>query len=180
MNETPWSDPAARRAWDFEPASGSEPVLRAFHRYHRWSGEDDVGLRFLLERAGEIREEGERSRRREELMERAVQDGHVSREVAERAYEVAREEGLEPAFALEVVAARVALARPAEQEAEAPARQTTPPDWIEDSPTPDEARRERVMRETFRRLRRLFEGHPDPRDAFRALGLSEDLRSFDY
>ncbi|HUH11694.1 MAG TPA: hypothetical protein VMK65_01235 [Longimicrobiales bacterium] len=168
------------REMGVEEPGDSRAALDAFHRYHQWSEEDSVGLRFLLERVEEVDGEPERHRRRGELLDRAVGDGHVSREVAEEAYELSKEEGLEPAFALEIVRAGVAVSRPGEPEPDAPALQPTEPDWIEERPDPEDAHRERVMRETFRRLRRLFEEHKDPQEAFRALARADDLRPFEY
>lgn len=178
--ERPWSHPERLRELGVEDPAASRGALDAFHRYHEWAGEDSVGLRFLLHRVEEVDGEPERHRRREELLERAVEEGHVSRDVAEEAYELSKEEGLEPAFALEIVRAGVAVSRPGEPEPDAPALQPTQPDWIENPPPPEDARRERVMRETFRRLRRLFEEHDDPKEAFRALAGADDLRPFDY
>lgn len=175
-----WSDPARQPEWDFEANDEASHVLRAFDRYHAWAGEDAVGLEFLLDRVGEVEQLGERNRRRDELLEAAVEEGHVSREVAEEAYEIAGEEGIEPAFALELVRAGVAIERPGEPEADVPAVQPTQPEWIEDPPPPEAAHRERVMRETFRRLRSLFERYPDPKDAFRALASADDFRRFEY
>lgn len=175
-----WSDPRMEREWGFQAREEARGALEAFHRYHAWSGEDEVGLEFLLSRVEEVEELADRHRRREELLEKAVEEGHVSREVAEEAYELALEEGIEPAFALEIVRARVAIDRPGEPEADVPAMQPTQPEWIEDPPPPAVAHRERVMRETFRRLRRLFEQYPDPKDAFRALAGADDFRAFDY
>lgn len=179
--QRPWSHPEHHEELGVaaDPARPNA-ALEAFHRYHAWAGEDSVGLRFLLSRVEEVDGEPDRHRRRAELLERAVEEGHVSSEVAEEAYELSKEEGLEPAFALEIVRAGVAVSRPGEPEPDAPALQPTQPDWIENRVAPEDAQRERVMRETFRRLRRLFEEHDDPKEAFRALARADDLRPFDY
>lgn len=174
------TEPEWRRGWDVQPTDIEFGVLQALDRYHEWAHQDEVGLEFLVHRVEEMERQPARHRRREELLESVAEESHVSREVAEQAYEIALDEGLEPAFALEIVRAGVAIERPAEQEADAPAVQPTRPEWIEDPPPPEVAHRERVMRETFRRLRGLFEDHPDPKDAFRALARAEDLRRFEY
>ena len=116
--------------------------------------------------------------RREALLERAESRG-LDRGVAERAYDVAREVGLEPAYALLVVAEGVSVqSYPRSSGAEA--TEAVEPEWIDRPPSPEDARRERRLRETFRRLRSLLEDSPTPRDAFTRFAEEPDLEAYDY
>lgn len=120
-----------------------------------------------------------RTRRREELIESATMRG-VDPAVAERALDLAHEEGLHPAAALGVLEAGAGVSRPAEVSQDAPAAHAGRPDWIEEPPPLPAARSERVMRETFRRLRHLIQESGSTEDGLRALALEPDLSEFHY
>src|SRR5690606_36880212 len=83
----------------------AEAALDALARYReqraRDGGRRAEGAECLLQRAL-VSDTGEpKLRRRVELVERAVEEGWMDRETAGEVYDVAREEGLEPAFAFE-------------------------------------------------------------------------------
>jgi hypothetical protein len=107
----------------------------------------------------EVTEAPEAHRRRAELIERAVRDNSMDRDLAEYIYDVAHDENVEPAFAFELVFAGLAVC---ESEAAAPDAEETlvagAPEWVETPPLPAaDARRERRLRASFRRFRHLLE-----------------------
>lgn len=116
--------------------------------------------------------------RREALIERAEGRG-VGRGAAEQAYDLALEEGLEPAIALALVGQGVSV-RSFGAGAPADATGAVEPEWIDRPPSPREATRERRLRETFRRVRSFLEREPTPRDALSAFAREPDLEPYDY
>ena len=133
-------------------------LLGALARYREAAGR---GADDLLVAAPAIdMERAAASRRREDLVRRAVAQGDFGRAQAERIHDVAREEGLEPAFAFELVRSRVAVCD-APPDVPVPPEGTSlagVPEWIAPSavsePLPTEAVvRERRLRLSFRRLR---------------------------
>ena len=107
----------------------------------------------------------------------------TSLEAADEIYDVAEEEGLDPAIAFELVLGGVGvrdLAPPAldnwaETQVEAPA------DWIDpEPPPPQEAARERHLRTTFRRVRSLIETTPSVDEAIRTFVHEPDVGPVDY
>lgn len=119
-----------------------------------------------------------REHRREALIERAESRG-LARSDAEVAYDLAVEEGLEPAYALAVVGQGISV-RNFGDSAGAEVSESVEPDWIDRPPTQREAVRERRLRETFRRLRAFLEDEPTPRDAIARFAREPDLESYDY
>lgn len=119
-----------------------------------------------------------RENRREALVERAEERG-VDRTDAERAYDVALEEGLEPALALALVGEGISVqifggSPPAE------ATESVEPEWIDRPPSAKEAGEERRLRETFRRLRSFLESEGDARRALDRFAREPDLEAHDY
>ena len=119
-----------------------------------------------------------REHRREALVERAEARG-VGRPEAERAYDLALEEGLEPAWALALVGAGISVQMlgdgpPAE------AAEAVEPEWIDRPPSAEEASRERRLRETFRRLRSFMDDAGGPRDALTRFAREPDLEAYDF
>lgn len=135
----------------------------------------------LIERADEIASE-RTSRRRIDLIERAVASGRAV-EYADQIYDIAEEEGLDPAFAFELVLMGIGvrdLAPPAEDEW-VETQVGAPPTWVtEPDRSPESAERERHMRNTFRRLRRMLEEHPAPRSALEAFAREPDVAEIQY
>ena len=119
-----------------------------------------------------------RENRREALLERAESLG-VGRTEAERAYDLALEEKLEPAYGLAVMGQGISVqifgGGPAVE-----ATESVEPEWIDRPPGPEEAGLERRLRETFRRLRSFMETESTPRDALARFVREPDLESYDY
>lgn len=120
----------------------------------------------------------EREHRRLEILEEAVQAG-MSTELAEQLYDVAREEGLDPALGYELVRCGIGVMPPPEGLSNAPSQPSSDPytpEWVLDAPIPpDELLRERTLRLSFRRLRALLEQHEDADQAFRAFAQEPDV-----
>lgn len=146
----------------------------------RWSKVEPGGLRQVVERFRDRHPEpgrrgqlllrtgrsdsGTAARRRQELVTRAVDEDEIPRVLAELIYEIAVEEGLEPAFAYELVYSGIAVCGPPPA-APVPPEDTSiegAPEWIapgllsEPHPTEDLVR-ERRLRLSFRRLRGCLE-----------------------
>ena len=135
----------------------------------------------LLSRAGNIpTEENGESRRREDLIARLLEAGH-SHEYADRVYDIAIEEHSDPALAVEVVLAGVGIRdlMPPPDSLET-TQVEAPPEWIEPPPPQEEADRERLMRQTFRRLRSLTEEQGSPHDVLRAFVSEPDVGDVEY
>ncbi len=134
----------------------------------------------LLERTAEIEALAARQRRRIELVERAVGEEWMDRELAEEAYDIAREEGLEPAFGLELVRCGVAVCEPPDSELDATAAVRGHPEWLEPPVPATEATRERRLRMSFRRLRRFLEDRPTPEEALAAFAAEPDVAECEF
>ena len=119
----------------------------------------------------------ERVRRRMDVVAEAVEAG-MSPELAEMMYDVAREEGLDPVLAYELVCSGLGVAPPPEGVANAeaqPASDKYYPTWLL-PPTPtDDVLRERMLRLSFRRLRSLLERCGEPAEAFRLYAREPDV-----
>lgn len=120
-----------------------------------------------------------REQRREVLVERAESRG-VGRPQAEQAYDVACEVGLEPAYGLAVVAEGVSVRPLSGTPADVDAAEPVEPEWVDAPPSPEQAARERRLRQTFRRLRSLLEESSSAESAFRAFAREPDLEAYDY
>jgi hypothetical protein len=117
--------------------------------------------------------------RREPLVERAESHG-LERGLAERAYDLALEEGLPPAFAIAVTAAGVSVQPLESPRPEVGTTTSGEPDWVDMPPPPHQADVERRLRQTFRRVRSRLEEATTPRDVLAAFAREPDLESFDY
>ena len=123
---------------------------------------------------------GERPRRREELVELAVGKLSVARQSAEEIYDIAAEEGLEPAVAFELVRCGIAVCRFDGEVDDAPVVDTGNPQWLGDTPPPPEAVLERRLRATFRRMRGLLEKTESADAAFDAFVREPDVEDCGY
>lgn len=130
----------------------------------------------LLQRVGELENMAGRQRRRIELVDRAVAEEGVERELAEEAYDIAREEGLEPAFGLEVVRCGVAVCEPPDSDLGTTSAVKGHPEWLEPPVPAAEATRERRLRMSFRRLRSLLEERKTPEEALVAFATEPDVK----
>lgn len=142
---------------------------------------DPAGLEERLSRLIETADAmcGDNEMRREPLVERAEARG-VERPIAERAYDLALEERLPPAFGIAVTAAGVSVQPLDSPRPEVGTTASGEPDWVETPPPPGQADVERRLRQTFRRVRSHLEATPGPRDAFAGFAREPDLESFDY
>lgn len=137
----------------------------------------DERLAGLMETADPLCADDEQ--RREPLMERAESLG-LPRELAERAYDLAIQEEVPPAYGIAVAAAGVSV-QPLDSPApDVQAVEETEPEWVDQPPGAKAAETERRMRQTFRRVRSFLADAPTPRDAFSALSREPDLEAFDY
>lgn len=136
----------------------------------------------LVKRAARFEHEPETARRRQELVSRAVTAGHP-REYADQLYDVAEEEGVDPAVAFELVLCGVGvleLIEPRDDQWEE-AQIEAPPPWVNDEPpTPDSAARERHARISFRRLRSILEETPSPEQALLRFAREPDVGDVDF
>ncbi|MGQ0813321.1 MAG: hypothetical protein ACT4O1_02525 [Gemmatimonadota bacterium] len=119
--------------------------------------------------------------RREELVARALAAGH-SREYADRIYDVATEERVDPAVAFELVLSGVGVRQlgPAAPDNWKQAQVEAQPAWIERPPAAGDAVRERRLRLTFRRLRHLVEQENSLELALRAFMREPDVGDVEY
>lgn len=126
--------------------------------------------------------ESERSRRLAEILADAEADG-MPQDLAERIYEVAREEGVDPALGYELVRCGLGVAPPPGGVSNAPDQPVADkylPEWMFPPIPTDVMLRERMLRFSFRRLRRLLEEHADLDDAFRAFAQEPDVDAYGY
>lgn len=126
--------------------------------------------------------EAELSRRRMDILEEAQAAG-MSPDLAEMMYDVAREEGLDPALAYELVKSGLGVAPPEGGVANTPSAPTTDkyvPEWLAPPVPTDEVLRERMLRLSFRRLRALLEERNDPGEAIRAFAREPDVGQYGY
>jgi hypothetical protein len=127
-------------------------------------------------------DEDERARRRTDLMEEA-EEAEMSIDLAEMLYDVAREEGIDPELAFEVVRSGIAVCPPDGGLSNAPEHPTTDkyrPEWLQPAVESDDLLRERALRLSFRRIRRLLEEHGSPEAAFRAFAAEPDVGPCGY
>lgn len=126
--------------------------------------------------------DAERSRRLSEIVDDAERDG-MPQDLAERLYEVAREEGIDPALAYELVRCGLGVGPPPGGVSNAPEQPVADkylPEWMF-PPTPtDTLLRERMLRLSLRRLRRLLEEHQEVERAFRAFADEPDVDVHGY
>lgn len=141
-------------------------------------GSSDCLLRGSDERLGKE----ERERRRCEIVEEAEKSG-MSYELAEMLYDIAIDEGIDPAMAYELVRTGLGVVPPDDgvsNAASAPSSDKYYPTWMFPAEPPDEVLRERMLRVSFRRLRSLLESHPEVDEAFRVFANEPDVGHFGY
>lgn len=136
----------------------------------------------LLEQVEAGVDSGDRERRRSEILEDGEEAG-MSRDLVELLYDVAREEGLDPGLALELVKSGLGVAPPAEgvsNESDVPATDPYLPSWMFPAAPPDHLLRERTLHMSFRRVRSLLEQHHDIDEAFRRFAAEPDVDHVGY
>jgi hypothetical protein len=168
-----------------ERRARADRMLEGYRERRRRRRADDTFFGSAACLLAEVEEgigEPERSRRLSEIMEDAEADG-MSRDLAERIYEVAREEGIDPALGYELVRCGLGVVPPEEGLSNAPEQPSSDkylPQWMFPPIPTDTVLRERMLRFSFRRLRRLLEEHREVGDAFRAFADEPDVASQGY
>lgn len=165
------------------PEAARAALLRALERFRNQPGRsaDVAALLIAVDRL----ELGGAARRREELVSAAVAEGELTRLQAERVHDIAAEEGLEPAFAFELVRSRVAVCDPLPH---APTPDDTlvegAPEWIAlagaEPVLSTELVSERRMRMSFRRLRGCLERCPTAEEGLAAFVSQPDVDDCGY
>lgn len=122
---------------------------------------------------------GHDEHRRDMLVEGAEERG-LDRPVAEQAYDIAREEGLDPAYGLALVLDRLSVQPLASPRPEVETSEPNEPEWVDAPPEPRLAERERRLRQTFRRFRSHLESAGAPQSATEAFAREPDLELYDY
>jgi hypothetical protein len=122
---------------------------------------------------------GEDELRRDELVARAEERG-LARPDAEQAYDIAVEENLKPAWGLAAVLEGLSVQPLGRSRPDVSTSEPNEPEWVDAAPDPEQAERERRLRQTFRRIRSRFEEGPDAGAAIDALCRDPDLEVHDY
>ena len=168
-----------------EREQSAERALAGYRERRRRRRADDTyfgSADCLLVQAESGAGDEELSRRRIDLLAEAAEAG-MSDELAEMLYEVAREEGLDPTLAYELVRCGLGVCPPPDGVANAPAQPTSDkyfPGWLYPPMPTDAVLRERMLRLSFRRLRSLLEEHPAPDEAIRAFAREPDVGHLGY
>ena len=134
--------------------------------------------RDLVEAARELAAASGAERRRHELMERY--ETRIPRPLASEAYDLAVEEQVDPALALEVVAHGLGVQELEPPEPPEEARDPVPTEIYVGDERPSEAARERRLRTTFRRLRSLSDRYEDAEQVAIAFLDAPDVGPTDY
>ncbi len=119
--------------------------------------------------------------RRDAILAEAEAEGMPS-ELAELLYDVAREEGLDPAVGFELVRTGLGVAPPDDFNtgSDAPVSDKYLPNWLFPATPPDRLLRERMLRVSFRRLRAILAEEEDVTQAFRNFAGEPDVGFFGY
>jgi hypothetical protein len=160
-------------------------VLNAYRERRRRRRAEDTyfgSAELLLD--GAHAELGERDieNRRSEIMTEA-EDSGMSRELAELLYDVAEEEGIDPAIGFDLVRSGLGVAPPPGGVSNAPADPMVDrylPAWMFPAEPTDRMLRERMLRTSFRRLRAMLEEVDEVEDAFRRFASEPDVGHYGY
>lgn len=178
-------EPLDARGTDMEREQSVGRVLEAYQERRRRRRAEDTyfgSADTLLEAVEEGLGERERAQRRIEILRQAEEDG-VPPELAEMLYDVAREEGIDPALGYELVRSGVGVMPPAEGVSNAPSQPEVDryvPEWLAPAIPPDDLLRERMLRLSFRRLHSLLEQHQEVGEALRAFVREPDVGYIGY
>ncbi len=163
----------------------ADHVLDAYRERRRRRRAEDTyfgSADVLLERVEAGWGEGERTQRRIEILRQAEEDG-MPPELAEMLYDIAREEGVDPGLAYELVRSGLGVIPPREGVSNAPPQPETDkyvPEWLSPALPPDDLLRERMLRLSFLRLRGLLRKHQEVEDALRAFANEPDVGLMGY
>lgn len=136
----------------------------------------------LLVSAEEGAASAELVRRRIDVIEEAQSVG-MSPELAEMLYDIARDEGLDPALGYELVRCGIGVCPPEDGVINAPTQSSSDPympEWLAEPLPTDHILRERMLRLSFRRLRGLLETHDSPDEAIRAFAREPDVGHYGF
>jgi len=120
--------------------------------------------------------------RRSSILDEAREQGFPDG-LAELLYDIAWEEGIDPAIGFELVRTGLGVAPPDKglvTGAQTPTVDRYLPTWMFPPTPPDQLLRERILRVSFRRLRGLLEAEQDPREAFRRFANEPDVGHYGY
>lgn len=165
-----------------------ETAARALNAYRerrrRRRGEDTFfgSTDCLLAQVVVGADEPELERRRSEILADAAEAG-MPPDLAEKLYDVASEEGLDPSLGFELVLTGLGVPPPeggVSNSSAAPATDRYLPNWMFPAEPPDELLRERMLRFSFRRLRGFLEEFADIDEAFRRFASEPDVGHFGY
>jgi hypothetical protein len=171
-----------------EMARREESARHALHGYRerrrRRRGDDTYfgSADALLEHCEVGVDKGDIERRRSEIIDDGEEAG-MSRDLIELLYDIAREEGLDPLLALELVKSGLGVLPPEDgvsNESEVPATDPYLPNWMFPASPPDHMLRERTLHMSFRRLRSFLEQHHDIDEAFRLFATEPDVGHVGY
>ncbi len=160
-------------------------VLDAYReRRRRRRGEDTYfgSVDALLARVEEGIDPSELENRRSTLV-RDAEDVGMPRELAELLYDVAREEGLDPALGFELVRSGLGVCPPPEGISNASTGPSTDkylPPWMFPPAPTDLLLRERTLHLSFRKLRSLLEEHHEIEEAFHDFAADPDVGHCGY
>jgi hypothetical protein len=161
-------------------------ALEAYRERRRNRRGDDTFFgsdALVLDPAGDTRSTGaETQRRRVEIMEDAAAVG-MPEELAALLYDVALEEGLEPALGFELVRTGLGMAPPPDGLSNAPDQPAVDkylPSWMFPPEPTERLLRERMLRVSFRRLRTILREEPDPEVALRRFAGEPDVGHYGY
>lgn len=160
-------------------------ALNAYReRRRRRRGEDTFfgSVELLLASAHEGLEERELDRRRSQILEEAEEVG-MSADLVELLYDVALEEGIDPALGFDLVRSGLGVAPPADGVSNAPDDPMVDkylPAWMFPAEPTDRLLRERMLRVSFRRLRGMLEEEEDVEQAFIRFANEPDVGHFGY
>jgi hypothetical protein len=163
----------------------AQHALEAFRERRRRRRADDTwfGSADCLLGSGEAElDAAALARRRMDVISEAQDEG-MSPELAEMMYDVAREEGVDPALAYELVRSGLGVAPPPGGVANAPGQPSSDkyyPTWLLPPSPTDDVLRERMLRLSFRRLRAMLEHHADAAEAFRAYAREPDVGLYGF
>ncbi len=155
------------------------PPMTNRERARGTGSEEELAARLDDLRAEVARLGGGRENRRDELIERARARG-LDRPVAEEAYDLARDAGLDPAYGIALIAEGISVRLLGGSRPDVGTSDSSEPEWVDAAPSAARAERERRRRLTFRRLRSCLDGHETLAAALDAFAAEHDLEPYDY
>lgn len=177
--------PSERQGTEAERETSAGHVLHAYRERRRRRRAEDTyfgSVDCLLARAEEGLGEREMEQRRIEFLKDAEDEG-MPMDLARMLYDIAREEELDPGLGYELVRSGLGVAPPPDGVTNAPSQPESDkyvPEWLGPAVPPDTLLRERTLRFSFRRLKRLLEEHEDAGEALRAFAREPDVAYLGY